>query len=360
MQECTNRIEKNSQDIRSLLDEYKILKHENISLKERISKIELNQLTNNVIITGVPKQQWEPYEVTKQHVLDTVATSIRSKSDDERQQNVLNVNQININYCTRVGRFRPNQNRPISVTFQNREDKDLLMSGKSNLPPGLYVNHEYPPHVKKNHDHPQPILHLAKSIPSLKDKCKLVDDSLILNGSKYTVDNILSLPEEVAAYKAAQKSNETHIAFYGEFRPYSNFHPCQFTVNHHTFHCSEQFIQYQKALMFSDSTMANEILKCETTIDAKRLGYKLNEFDMKRWSADGCSICLDGIREKFVQNPNLLCMLKATAPKLLTEASSDRLWQTVVDLWDHQCLNQDKWYSTGWMSAILADIQDTN
>ena len=158
MQECTNRIEKNSHDIKFLLDENKILRHENMSLKERISKIESNQLANNVIITGVPKQQWELYEVTKQCMLDTVAASMRSKSDDERQQNVLNVNQININYCTRVGRFRPNQNRPISVTFQNREDKDLLMSGKSNLPPGLYVNHEYPPHVKKNCDHLRPIL----------------------------------------------------------------------------------------------------------------------------------------------------------------------------------------------------------
>ena len=244
-----------------------------------------------MIITGVPEQQWEPYEATKQCVLDTVTASMRSKSDDEREQNVLKVNQININYCTRVGRFRPNQNQPISVTFQNQEDKELLMSGKSNLPPGLYVNHEYPPHVKKSRDRLQPILRFAKSIPSLKDKCKLVDDSLILNGSKYTIDNIHCLPEEVAAYKAAQKSNDTHIAFHDEFSPYSNFHPCQFTVNHHIFHCSEQFIQYQKALMFGDSATANEILKCESTFDAKRLGYKVNGFDMKRWSADGYSIC---------------------------------------------------------------------
>ena len=56
--------------------------------------------------------------------------------------------------------------------------------------------------------------------------------------------------------------------------------------------------------MFGDSFMANEILKCETAFDAKRLGYKVNRFDMKRWSADGYSVCLDGIKENFVQNPN--------------------------------------------------------
>ena len=81
---------------------------------------------------------------------------------------------------------------------------------------------------------------------------------------------------------------------------------------------------------------------------------------MKKWSADGYSVCLDGIREKFVQNPNLLHMLKATAPKTSVEASTDRLWGTGVDLRDNQCLNQDKWYSTSWMSAMLSDVHDTN
>ena len=86
------------------------------------------------------------------------------------------------------------------------------------------MNHEYLPHVKKNWDCLQPILHLAKSIPSLKDKCKMVDDSLIINGSKYTIEDIPSLPEEITACKATQKSNDTHLAFHGKFSPYINFH----------------------------------------------------------------------------------------------------------------------------------------
>ena len=48
------------------MEEYKTLKCENNSLKERISKIKSSQLTHNVIITGVLEQQWEPYEAIKQ------------------------------------------------------------------------------------------------------------------------------------------------------------------------------------------------------------------------------------------------------------------------------------------------------
>ena len=98
------------------------------------------------------------------------------------------------------------------------------MSGKSNLPPGLYVNHEYPLHIKKNCDRLRPILRLAKNYQTYKDKCRLENDVLILNGGRYTLDDIAKLPEEVAAYKSAQKVDDNRLAFHGEFSPFSNFH----------------------------------------------------------------------------------------------------------------------------------------
>ena len=72
--------------------------------------------------------------------------------DEERQVNTVAAQDTEITYCTHVGRYHPGKYRPISVTFQCQEDKEMLMSGKSNLLPGLYVNHEYPPLIKRNHD----------------------------------------------------------------------------------------------------------------------------------------------------------------------------------------------------------------
>ena len=183
-------------------------------------------------------------------------------------------------YCNQVGKYRPNQSRPISVTFQNREDKDQLMLSKSNIPPGLYVNHEYspPPHIKKTRDRLHPILHFAKMIPSLKDKSKMEDDYLVINGTRYGIDEINKLPEEVAAYKSVQKTEDHTLAFHREFSPFSNFHPCHFTTSQQPFHCMEQFLQYQKALMFGNSVTANQILQCENAFEAKRLGYHINRW----------------------------------------------------------------------------------
>ena len=100
------------------------MKLENESLKERLDRIESAQLTNNIIIMGVPKQPWENYTTTKQRVYDTIASTRRSSSTG----NALDEDKkMDISYCMRIGRYRPDNPRPISVTFQRKEDKEQLL-----------------------------------------------------------------------------------------------------------------------------------------------------------------------------------------------------------------------------------------
>ena len=144
----------------------------------------------------------------------------------------------------------------------------------------------------------------------------------------------------LAAYKATEKSNDTHIVFSGELSPYSNFHHSPFIINGQQFHSSKQWVQYQKALMFGDSFTANQILQSETPLECKKLGYNINGVDKEKWTNIGYEICFDGIREKFLQNPPLLSMLKTTTPKILAEATEDRLWGTGIKLCDNVPLIQ--------------------
>ena len=85
--EIKSSIAKNSLDIQDVLEENKILRKENSNLKERMSRLESAQLCNNVIITRIQEQQWEPYETTKQRVKDTIATAFKSNNDTEREDN---------------------------------------------------------------------------------------------------------------------------------------------------------------------------------------------------------------------------------------------------------------------------------
>ena len=118
-------------------------------------------------------QQWERYEITHCRVIDIIAEAIKpieGNNANARAETVL------ISNCKRIGTYRMNYNRPISITFQRKEDKDLLMSNKQNLPAGIYANNEYPIHVKQKRDKLRPILQLAKSLPEFKDNSKLIGD----------------------------------------------------------------------------------------------------------------------------------------------------------------------------------------
>ena len=140
--------------------------------------------------------------------------------------------QIEITSCDRVEKFCHNFPRPISVTFAKRDDKESFLSNKWQLPTGIFANEEFPLHVKCNRDRLRPIWHLAKSLLQYQARCKMISNRLIPN-----------LPLDLAAYKAAEKSYETHLVFAGDLSLYSNLHHSPFTINGQQFHSREQWIQ---------------------------------------------------------------------------------------------------------------------
>ena len=140
-----------------------------------------------------------------------------------------------------------------------------------------------------------PIYHLAKSLPEYRDKCRLTRDKLVINGISYRIEDISKLPPDLAAFKSSEKLNETHLVFTGELSPYSNFHPSPIIINGQSFHSSEQWVQYQKALTFRDSYTANQILQSDTALECKRLSHNINGVDNDKWKSVGYELCFDGI-----------------------------------------------------------------
>ena len=103
----------------------------------------------------------------------------------------------------------------------------------------------------------------------------MINDRLIINGTPYTINDIPTLLPELAAYKVAKKSNDMHLVFAGDLRPYSNLHLCPFIITGQKFYSTEQWIQFQKALAFGDSYMANMILQAESPVECGMQMIKL-------------------------------------------------------------------------------------
>ena len=51
-------------------------------------------------------------------------------------------------------------------------------------------------------------------------------------------------------------------------------------------------------------------------------------------------------------------MLRTTFPKILAEASTDRLWGTGIKLNDTHALDTEKWSGPGWLSKMLLSIRE--
>ena len=350
------KIDANTEKISQMINENKLLCRENASLKDRISKIESNQVRNNIIISGIPESKLEPYDTTVARIHDTIATAFSSCDIDQALEEA---RSIKIICCNRIGRYQMGRNRPISATLRNYGDKEKIMQHKKDLPNGIYINEEFPLEVKCNRDKLRPIWKLAKNHSEYRDKCKLSGDRLVINGINYTVNDLHNLPEDLAPYKAAQQDNHEYIAFHGEHSPWSNFHPSPFVIDGQCYRSTQQWIQFSKAMLFGESSTANKMLQADSLHECKHLSYQMNGVNNEKWRADGFELCLKGVEAKFKQNKELWSMLKMTEPKILVEASTDRLWGTGISLKDTHVLDSKRWYRKGSLSDMLHTVRES-
>ena len=226
------------------------------------------------------EQAWENYATTKERVYDIIAAAI---GRDDASSALEEACKIEITCCSRIGHYQLNKPQPISVTFQCKDDKQCLLKSKRNLPARVYLNEEFPAHMKRNQDILRPILKLAKSIPEYQERCRMQGDKLLINGTHYSMNDLARLPPELATFKAAQKTDSESIVFHGELSPYSNFHYTPFKIDGQEFSTSEHYIQYCKAMYFRDKFTANAILNSSTPYEAKKLSYQINGINTGKW-----------------------------------------------------------------------------
>jgi hypothetical protein len=115
--------------------------------------------------------------------------------------------------------------------------------------------------------------------------------------------------------------------FYETKSPFSQWHPCKFTDGKTTFTSSEQYMMYQKALMFRDIHAAADILATNNCRTIKAIGRQIHGFNQAAWDGACVGIVVQGNIFKFSQNPKLCEALLATGDKTLVEASpTDKIW----------------------------------
>ena len=280
--------------------EIQYLAAEQAKLKTQLTKLETRNLENMLIIRGIKEEPKENEDVCCEKIYRELANTISGSDPEER---FTTAKTLTIRKCRRLGKFKRDRIRPISVEFVHKEDRTYVLEDRNYLNDGIFADKEYPIEVERTRHSLLPILRAAKKLDKYKDQSRMNYDKVVIQGKDYSLNNLHELPEDLNAFKVSSKSSEDTVGFFGEINPLSNFHPARFTVDGQMYISSEQYIRATKASYFDDFDSYQRIMGCKTSFDCKQLAWSIKNVDNKRWDAVARSLCGKGIWEKFVQKP---------------------------------------------------------
>lgn len=96
--------------------------------------------------------------------------------------------------------------------------------------------------------------------------------------------------------------------FYRPNEPYgcfSNWYKSPFTVNGIRFNTAEQYIMYQKCIIFGDKEAAADVLAANSPREQKAIGRRARGYIPKVWEGIRQMVAVKGLYAKFSQNEDL-------------------------------------------------------
>ena len=154
------------------------------------------------------------------------------------------------------------------------------------------------------------------------------------------------------------KKYDQYTFFYNG--PFSNWYQSQFKdMRGRNFLCVEQYMMYNKAMLFQDLKTAEKIMQTKEPGNQKALGRQVKNFDATRWNEIAREVVALGCFYKFSQNSKLYSDLMKTKGTLLVEASpTDTIWGIGLGERDIRILDRKNWQGTNWLGEVLTDLRD--
>lgn len=138
----------------------------------------------------------------------------------------------------------------------------------------------------------------------------------------------------------------------------SNWYLSEFIIDDITFSSMEQYMMYEKAILFHDQETAEKILQTDNVAEIKALGRTVQNFDDTAWVKSREEIVYKGVLEKFRQNPELRKRLERTGEEVIAEcAVKDRIWGIGLSMKDEDRFCVERWKGQNLLGKILMDVR---
>jgi len=140
---------------------------------------------------------------------------------------------------------------------------------------------------------------------------------------------------------------------------FSQWQPSIFVIDNITYLTAEQYMMHQKALLFGDKEIADEVMKVTHPKDHKMLGRRVKGYDEAIWKRACIGIVYKGNLAKFTQNEDLKAELLNTGNKVLVEASPiDFIWGIELGEKDPKAENPAEWRGTNLLGFTLMLVRN--
>lgn len=130
---------------------------------------------------------------------------------------------------------------------------------------------------------------------------------------------------------------------------------------YHIYCCAEQYMMYQKAVIFDDMEVAEQILKEVNPSKIQKLGRLVKNYDQAVWNEKKYGVVYRATLLKFTQNKDLQQILLDTNEHILCEASPyDRIWGIGMAADNNSVYNPSQWYSDAQnlLGFALMEVRD--
>ncbi|WP_152400881.1 NADAR family protein [Paenibacillus cellulositrophicus] len=169
--------------------------------------------------------------------------------------------------------------------------------------------------------------------------------------------------------KAFRKGTKLKYVFFWGHQPaadgsitkscFSQWWEAKFTVDGVEYVSAEHYMMAEKARLFGDEEIREQILAAKHPKQAKDLGRKVRGFDPAVWDREGYSIVVRGNEAKFSQNDDLKQFLLGTGQRVLVEASPvDSIWGVGLAADDEAVLNPLLWKGKNLLGFALMEVRD--
>lgn len=139
----------------------------------------------------------------------------------------------------------------------------------------------------------------------------------------------------------------------------SQWFPASFLVDGTSYNSAEQYMMAEKARVFENDDIREQILSSDDQREIKALGRKVKNFDADVWSRIAPDVVVKGNLHKFGQNPELQQFLLGTGDKILVEASPyDTIWGIGMQASDAGIEDPNNWKGTNLLGFALMEVRD--